>query len=142
VLSHRILIAGGRLLHSLRIPTGAVVAATLVILAGCASGGGADKTDRNVINEAEIEAVEMNTSALHLIQRLRPQWLRGRGPTGTDGSTAPILVYLNHQRIGGLDMLQRYAAREIRELRYLDSISATQLFGTGHRSGAIVIVAR
>lgn len=129
---------------SFSIQRGFIAVAALVLLAGCASGGDSPgaKTDRNLISESELDAVEQNTTALQLIQRARPQWLRGRGPTHPDGSTASIAVYLNHQRIGGLDALQRYSVAEVRELRFLDSIAATQQFGTGHRSGAIVIVIR
>jgi hypothetical protein len=120
----------------------AVALAGLLIGAGCASRGAtAPRYDRTRISEAEIAEVEVRTTALQLVQRLRPVWLQGRGPAGLR-EERPLPVYVNDQRLGGPEVLQRYTAGEIREILFLDASAATQRFGTGHTSGAILIVLR
>jgi hypothetical protein len=54
----------------------------------------------------------------------------------------PVIVYVNEARVGGLERLRDYAPRDLSEVRYLDATQATQRFGTGHRSGAIMVYMR
>jgi len=111
---------------------------------GCGGKSGAGEPsaayNRNVITEREIASVEVRTTALQLIQRMRPTWLQGRGPTGVSGET-PLVVYVNNQR--RVDSpLSRYTAAELIEIRFLNAMEATQRFGTGHSSGAILLATR
>jgi hypothetical protein len=98
--------------------------------------------DRNVISEPEIRALEERASALQVVRRLRPAWLQGRGQTRIAATPDEVVVYINNQRAGGPAVLERWASTEIRELHFLDAIAATQRFGTGHVSGAIIVVLR
>jgi hypothetical protein len=118
--------------------------AGMVLLAGCSptTGPRAPVPDRNVISEADLEVLDPGMTAAQTIQRLRPNWLTGRGATQTRGAEPVIPVYVNGQRSGDDRILDRVAVRAIRELRFLDSITATQLYGTGHPSGAVMIILR
>lgn len=115
----------------------------MVIASGCATARAGDSSpDRDVIAETELAQVEARTTAMQLVRRLRPFWLQGRGATRLSGGEHPIPVYVDGQRLGGPEILERYAAGDIQEIRFLDSIAATQRFGTGHVSGAILITMR
>jgi hypothetical protein len=123
-----------------------LLAGLVLAAAGCASGGQsppAATQSRDVIALDEIMAVEGRTTAAQLIERLRPGWLRGRGPVNARGDEAPIAVYVDGQKlVGGITQLSRYVATELQELRHLNAIDATQRYGTGHTSGAILITTR
>lgn len=125
----------------------ATVALTMVA-AACAAGPGTGTgtgptamRDRDVIGPDELATVEVRTTALQMIQRLRPFWLRSRGPVGVRNEP-PIPVYVNNQRVSESAPLERYTAGELLELRFLNASLATQRFGTGHPSGAILLTLR
>jgi hypothetical protein len=113
------------------------------LVTGCATGqqtSGSAPADRNVITQQEIEAAQSLT-AYDMIRALRPRWLSERGVTSLRTSN-PIMVYVNENRVGTVDRLRDYAPRDLREARFLDATQATQRFGTGHRSGAIMLYLR
>jgi hypothetical protein len=130
----------------LRLCTAAISAAMIVVAAGCAGGNRSGERpaahERYLIIEEELRELEERTPLLQAVQRLRPAWLRGRGQTRLQGADDPVVIYINNQRAGGPDVLLRWVASEARELHFLDAITATQRFGTGHTSGAIVVVLR
>jgi hypothetical protein len=99
-------------------------------------------SDRNVISEAEMERAEPRATALQLVERLRPRWLHGRGPTRPSGTQPPIVVYVDRVRYGGAEALQRYTVADLLEIRFLDAPTATRQFGTGHVAGAILLTTR
>jgi hypothetical protein len=53
-----------------------------------------------------------------------------------------IVVYLDGNRLGGVDELRGIAANTISSIAYLDAPSATIRYGTGHTQGAIVITTK
>lgn len=88
----------------------------------------------------EIEESSART-AYHLVQTRRPQWLQTRGFTtarqaaGQDG----IRVYMDNARLGGVDEMRRVPLAAAEYLRFLSAREATQRWGSGHMSGAILI---
>ena len=112
--------------------------------AGCASGSGAKSSsphpDPNVITLEEIDKSTALT-ALEMVQSLRPRWLSKRGANSLRNDS-PVVLYVNNSRVGNAERLREYAPRHLGEARYLDAMQATQRFGTGHRSGAIMIFFR
>lgn len=113
--------------------------AVVVLLTACASASGGDGTARrgnsNLITSAELEAVAQ-LSALEAIQRLRPQWLRGRA-----GSPDPV-VFLDGSQMGDLRVLDTVSASGVQEMRFLNSSDATTRYGTGFGGGAIQVRTR
>ena len=94
------------------------------------------------IDRAEIEARGGNDhSAMDLIRRLRPAWLRARGQKSftDDGAQFPV-VYIDDIRHGGLPTLHRIPSAEILELRFINTADATTRWGTGHPSGVINVL--
>jgi len=126
-----------------------VLAAVMIALVACASGGGPSAKTQNpsVISQDEIEESSAS-NAFEVIQRLRPSFLRTRGAVhGTPGAAnamemVDLVVYLNENRLGGTDQLRQIATTDIREIRYFNSSEATTKWGTGHSAGAIQIVSR
>jgi len=90
----------------------------------------------------EIETRGSNDlTAMALIRRLRPAWLRARGQDSLSGrnTTYPV-VYVDDIRHGGLDTLHDIPASEILSVRFLGAADATTRWGTGHPSGVINVV--
>ena len=114
---------------------------TLVVLglAACASGGGGTSGRRDVITYEQIQSVSVST-ALELIERLRPEYVRGRGRTSFDGPDAVLpVVYVDGVRAGGIEALRSIAATDVREIRYVNATDATTRYGTGHTAGVIEV---
>lgn len=137
-----------------RLAMGLLVAAA----AGCAStGDGGLRPSRNEITLAEIESAPAARTAQDVINRLRPQWLRGRG-SGTFNRTAEegIIVYVDGMRSGylpvtqlverrqsaGTNPLEGITADRVYRILYYTASDATQKYGTGHAFGAIEVITR
>ena len=111
--------------------------------AACAvtpKSNGPRMADRNTLTQQEIEQSQSIT-AYDMIRALRPRWLSERGVTSFR-SNNPIMLYVNDNRVGTIERLRDYAPRDLREARFLDATQATQRFGTGHRSGAVMLYLR
>lgn len=81
--------------------------------------------------------------ALQMIQTLRPDWLRSRGAAASiSGGVAEVVVYLNGQRFGGPEALSQFQPSALKEARFISASEATNRFGTGHNSGAILLRTR
>lgn len=94
------------------------------------------------IVRAEITARGKNDhTAMELIRRLRPTWLRARGEKSlTDPSAKYPIVYIDEIRHGGLSTLHRIPAGEILSMEFYSTADATTRWGTGHSSGVINVV--
>jgi hypothetical protein len=118
--------------------------ALILVWAGCAStatGGARGGTEP--ITRAEIEEAALGvTDAYDLVLRLRPSWLQRRTPRSIADEPPPVMVYVDQQRMGGMDELSLIQISDIVEVRYLDSAQAQRLpgIGPGHVEGAIVVV--
>ncbi len=113
---------------------------------GAAAGGSSGRTNRDQILEAEISArANEATNALQIIQKLRPQMLRGRGiasPSDVTGESAQPKVYVDNIAYGDLSSLQNVLTSQISEIRFINSRDATTRWGTGHMGGVILVVTR
>ena len=117
----------------------------------CASGSGGSSTSTqagapssnrtrsnpNVITAEDLAKVDVS-DALQAIQRLRPQFLQTRGTTSFQ-NPSEVVVYVDGSRLGNTSTLRDIPANEVKEIRYLSATEATQRYGTGHASGAIVV---
>ncbi len=92
-----------------------------------------------LILESEIAAVSQE-NAFDIIQQLRPSMLRPRAPSGnSEGENGGIVVYVDNMRVGGTEALRTVNRSLIKEIRFLNAGDATQRFGTGLPSGAILV---
>jgi hypothetical protein len=119
-----------------------------LVAIGCASGGSSSdpasasraRSATDVITADELAKIEI-TDAYSAIQRLRPNFLQTRGVASmnTAGANSGPVVYLDNNKIGAVATLRQISTSEIKEIRYLGASDATQRFGTGHTSGAILV---
>lgn len=117
--------------------------AILLLLAACSAAPGQRRSspvDLNLITTEEMQATRYS-SAFQVVQSLRPQWLRLRGPTSFSARES-IKVYLDGSLLGGPEQLQQITTKSISSIRFLDSNEATLRWGLDHGQGAIVVSTR
>lgn len=118
-----------------------VVPALAIFAIGCASAS-AERGTRahpNLITAEEIAATNLST-ALDVVQSLRPNWLRERGPVSIryrEGSA--VTIYVDGTRFGDMDSLKQIRRSSVASMEYLSSSEATFRFGTNHVGGAILV---
>ena len=123
----------------MRYPT--VWAMAILALTACAAGSsGGSGMDPDRISRVEIDEVGP-TSAYDLIQKLRPLWLRKRGPTSFT-QEGDVVVYLDGTRLGERESLRTVATANLESLEFIDAGRATNRFGSGHVYGAILLRTR
>lgn len=115
-----------------------LLAATLI---GCSGSKSSTDSDPNEISREEIKRIEDVSSAYAVVQRLRPNWLRKRGPTSVT-SPSDILVYVEGSRYGPPESLRRINTLDVESMRFLSDDQATMEYGTGHDHGVIEVTLR
>jgi hypothetical protein len=117
----------------------ALVAAAL-LLAGCAhprSEPEGLRTNMNVISREQMRDEGFN-SVYDALFALRPHWLRPRGPDSFRTPTE-VWVYMESNRLGGVETLKRIWTAEVEYVRYYDGISASARWGIGHGQGVVYL---
>jgi hypothetical protein len=129
--------------------------ALLLSLAGCASKTGAaaaapagsapapaaaraPRQDQQLITRDVIRGTEY-TNLFDVIQALRSNWLRVKD-TGGIGTGDPLQVYLDNQRVGGVEELRTMVPSSVLSVRYYDPIAASARWGLNHNGGAIYVL--
>jgi len=97
--------------------------------------------DKITLQEIEAAPASAHT-ALRLVELLRSNWLRGRGSTSILLQTPGVQVYVAGMHQGGTRALEDIARGEVKEIQHLRGTDATQRFGSGHESGAILVILR
>ena len=119
------------------------VLALLALGAACASSArssGSPRPDRNVILRNEIGAYNFN-NAYEAVESLRSNWLLTKGPDSFTNPT-PVWVYLDGQKLGGIELLRSISAQNIESIRHYDGISASARWGLDHGQGVIAVATR
>ena len=112
---------------------------------GAAAGAGpgpAQQTvrrDPNVITRAEIEQAVGATTAMDLVTRLRPGYLRESGPTSWSGANQSAMVRVNEQEFPDLRQLRSIPVSTVQEIRYYSASDATAKFG-GRKGRPVIAV--
>ncbi|MFC1659975.1 hypothetical protein ACFL3S_00735 [Gemmatimonadota bacterium] len=121
-----------------------ILLSLLLVLWGCATGGGdgSPRRNRNLITADELEAYQQ-LSAFDAIQQLRPRWLMADRAVNVSGSGHQYpKVVLDGIPQGELDALRMISVPHILEIRFLNSADATTRYGTGYVAGAIEVKTR
>lgn len=131
-----------------------IVAAAAGLACASGSGGGVvpsgtaaapGNSNRAVITGEELSGTH-ETSLYDAVQRLRPDWLRTRGPSslaaGMAGNPGPdaVNVYQDAQKLGSVEVLRSMSLVRATSLRYYTAAEAQLRFGTGNPNGVIQIV--
>jgi len=124
----------------------------------------AQKKQRDLITREEIESSPKRSDYIYdVIRSLRPHFLEaprgvrrtgidgaasrmpGASPTrpglGVGGSTATeVAVFINQNRMGGIDVLKGIQAEQVEEVRYFDPSRAEAEFGLTLGAGGAIVV--
>lgn len=92
------------------------------------------RSDRNTLTAADLQRSQA-TNLYDIIRALRPQWLDVRPQASGD----PIQVYMDDNRMGGIEVLRTLTPTGIRVIRWLDPSMAQGRYGLNNRGGAIAI---
>lgn len=106
----------------------------------CAPAGTRAARNADVLTQQEIEESDQ-LNAYDLVRTLRPNWLRTRGRSSIYHEN-PIMVYVDGNRMGGVEMLSTVATIAIEEIRYYSPSEAHSRFGLNHTNGAIAVTTR
>ena len=111
---------------------------TLLVTVACApaSHSTTGSRNQNLITAEEIQTVDAAT-AMDVVRRLRPNWLRFLG----ERVGSPV-VYLDGGRRGEPSTLAHILIDNVQDIRYLSAPDATQRYGTGHTAGAILVTSK
>jgi hypothetical protein len=103
-----------------------------------ASAARAPRQDQQLITRDVIAGTQY-TNLFDVIQALRSNWLRVKN-SGDFGKADLLQVYLDNQRIGGVEELRNIAPSSVLSVRYYDPISAAARWGLNHNGGAIYVL--
>jgi hypothetical protein len=109
---------------------------------GCATtsgGSGARGGGGNVITEQELAASNVS-NAYEAVERLRPNFLRSRGPSSlrTDVTSLPT-VYVGRQKYGDASALRQIPISTITQIRFFTASEAAVSFGMDNPNGVIEV---
>lgn len=94
----------------------------------------------DLISSQEIEAAsDAMRTAYDVVKQLRPIWLTARGQSSIRLRTPEPQVYVGGAHRGGVASLGDIARSSIRQIEHLRGQDATNRYGTGHESGAILV---
>jgi len=107
---------------------------------GCAARNAnvPDRTDRNIISQEQIKEHGFIT-AYDAVEALRSTWLRTRGTNSLNKPTE-VLVYIDDNRLGGVQTLKQVTTSQIIQIRFVDGLTATARWGLDHGQGVILVV--
>lgn len=116
--------------------------ALALLIAACASSGGTSaRVDRNLLTREQI--LETNRqNVFEVVESLRSNWLRSRGPSSLNARDAVVQVYLDDARMGGVEMLRNINTSLVQYIRWYDGIAATGRWGLDHGAGVIYVSTR
>jgi hypothetical protein len=100
-------------------------------------GGPASPVDRNVLTQEDFATGDFS-NAYHVVEVLRSNWLRARGPDSFRSPTE-VQVYLDDARLGGVEELRRIPINHVVYIRYFDGIAASARWGLDHGQGVIFV---
>lgn len=112
----------------------------LVSAVACATTGHsatAAPVDHELITREQMERDHF-TTAYAVVESLHSNWLRPRG-TDSFGTPTDVVVYINANRVGGVDALKNIAVQTITSIRHFDGLAASARWGIGHGQGVILV---
>jgi TonB-dependent Receptor Plug Domain len=111
----------------------------LVLVAACAPSSARSGSSRDTITAEDIDQLNVST-AMDVIQRLHPEFLRGRGRNSISAGDAQYpVVYVDGVRAGELNVLRGIPAHDVRQIQFVSATDATTRYGTGHTGGVIEV---
>ena len=99
------------------------------------------RSARDLITSEELAKLDVQ-NALDAVRRLRPNFLQTHGGLSSSITQGPqdVVVYVDNTKMGGPASLAQIPLTDVKEIQYLNGPDATQRYGTGHGSGAIIVI--
>lgn len=128
----------------------ALLMLTMVLACSGANPSTSNPQQRNLLSREEITGSGL-TNLHEAIQRLRPQFLRGRGSSGISSNFdaecrcyRPDVpeVYMDRARLGTLDVLKSINVEQVRQVQFITGPDTNFQFGLNHPGGVIHIITR
>jgi hypothetical protein len=120
----------------MRILALAAAIATLACASAARTGANASRVQLLAADIAATDAL----NAFDAVERLRPQWLRSRGPTSIENATPTYAhVFMDGRNAGDLEFLKSLHTRDVVEMRFLTAGEAAVRYGMGHLGGVIEV---
>jgi hypothetical protein len=115
----------------------------LIVGSACSSRSDQERRPSASLDRISFEEVRGTSysSALELVQGLRPQWLRSRAPVSFGAQVEPV-VYVDNVRYGGPATLSGIPAQAVESVERMSATAATQRWGTDHSGGVILVRTR
>jgi hypothetical protein len=124
----------------------ALTVGALLGVTACVSGGVSSSSlggPQNEISREQVEASPHLETAMAVVQRLRPSWLRPRNQgTFTSGGPIDAVVFVDGVRFGVLSSLNQISSFDVQSMEFMSSSDATTLYGTGYIGGIIHVHTR
>ena len=122
-----------------------VIAMSVVLSVACASGppgvrSGGSGGSGTITREQLAELGQF--SALQVVRRLRPQWLRTRGAANFDGAQLTPVVFVDFSPRGGIRELEHISSDDVERINFMSARDATTRYGTGYPGGIIEVISR
>ena len=113
--------------------------ATAAVLACASAASSKAPVNRNILTWEEIGVAHV-TNAYDAVERLRPLWLRGHGPTSINTpGTQFATIYVDGQRYGELSTLRSLNPDLISEIRYFSGAEGSTRYGLSNVGGVIEV---
>lgn len=112
----------------------------LTSLAACTANRGAQgpSTDTSLITLQEIEDSHQ-PNLFDVVRAVRPMWLRQFSTTVQNNQGTGVSVYVDNQRVGGLEVLRDMTTTTATSLRFYTASEAQSRFGLGNLQGVIQV---
>ena len=112
----------------IRVPSRLIVALLATVTAGCAS---VNVQPSRLAPDLRDELTRTGVTTLYeALERVRPDFLRGSGPTSARGETSLPSVRLNGVRAGATDILKLIQVAEVVDVRYRRPVTALTMYGS------------
>lgn len=115
-----------------------VVTMALLVTACGGSARNRPGSSSAVITRAELDAAG-SVSTYDAVLRLRPYFLRDRGPTSlvNQSTRTRSVVFVDEREFGEIESLKNFPAERVEEVRFYPGLEATTRFGSAYGAGVI-----
>lgn len=119
-----------------------VLVATLCACHSQSPRGSTGRSVRDTITREEIETSNAS-NVYELVNRLRAEYLRDRGPASLrSNQRSRAVVFMNDQEYGILETMRNIPISHIAEIRFYSGIDAVAKYGSQYGGGVVLLISR
>jgi len=118
--------------------TAAVLGLAACASSGATSGTNGPRTSRDLLTSEQITSTKY-TNLFDVVQSLRSNWMNDRGTDSLMGPSSVVQVYLDDNRLGGVETLKTISPQQVEYIRHYDGVAAAGRWGLDHGKGVIYV---